>query len=485
MAGIGIRLNKIFNKNLITTSLYGIGCSISYTIAPMFLVMGTLLAMYQVLGFNNVGYSERELFSCTVLYIFIFSLLLSAPLNSVLSKYLADVIYQEKLEDVRPCVFLGLLMILGVCGITGAVFYLREYIVGKVAGYYVFTSYLCYLALAFVFSMMIFTSVLKIYKKITMFFIYGMASTIVTSLIFRFILSFDVTYSMLLGLTVGFIVIGICQSQQVLSTFRLNSYSYKPALEYPRKYWKLIVSNACYAFGLFSHNFVFWKHPWNMTVVNSYVCNQPYDMATCLAMFTNISATTFFIVRTEMRFRDKYALFIHSVIGSKLDTIETNKHRMTQVLSEQLLSLVRLQFCVSVVLFLVFKVVSPKLGVSSLTMSIYPMMSAAYFVVFIFYSNLLFLYYFNDLNGATFSSVIFLSVTIIFSFVAKLLSPEWYGIGLFMGSFTAYAYSYFRLRWVEKHMLEFIYCRGSILGTKIEKMPSNLVYPAENNNHSN
>ena len=40
---------------------------------------------------------------------------------------------------------------------------------------------------------------------------------------------------------------------------------------------------------------MFWTHPWRMIIVNSYVCNQPYDMATCIAMFTNISATTFFI----------------------------------------------------------------------------------------------------------------------------------------------------------------------------------------------
>lgn len=43
--------------------------------------------------------STRELFSCTVLYIFIFSLLTASPFNSVLSKYMSDVIYEETYED--------------------------------------------------------------------------------------------------------------------------------------------------------------------------------------------------------------------------------------------------------------------------------------------------------------------------------------------------------------------------------------------------
>ena len=42
----------------------------------MLLVIGALLLMYVVLGFSTVGYFERELFACTVLYVFIFSLLI-------------------------------------------------------------------------------------------------------------------------------------------------------------------------------------------------------------------------------------------------------------------------------------------------------------------------------------------------------------------------------------------------------------------------
>ena len=75
MAGIGVKLTNIYKKNTLTTDIIGVGYSMVVTIAPMLLVIGALMIMEYFLDFSSVGYATRELFSCTVLYIFIFSLL--------------------------------------------------------------------------------------------------------------------------------------------------------------------------------------------------------------------------------------------------------------------------------------------------------------------------------------------------------------------------------------------------------------------------
>ena len=103
MAGIGIRLNKIYGKNTLTTHIIGASYSILFTIAPMLVVIGAIIVMQSLLKFSAVGFADRELFSATVLYIFIFALLTTAPFNSVLSRYLSDVIYDETYEDILPC----------------------------------------------------------------------------------------------------------------------------------------------------------------------------------------------------------------------------------------------------------------------------------------------------------------------------------------------------------------------------------------------
>lgn len=169
MAGIGVKLNKIFNKNTITTNLIGFGYSTVITIAPMFLVIMAVMLMQLFLGFSNIGYATRELYSCTVLYIFIFALLTASPFNAVLSKYLSDVIYNETYEDILPCYYVGLFLNILLSCVVGIPFCLWEYFVGEVALYYVFTGYCGYIALVLVFYSMLYLSICKDYKKISSF----------------------------------------------------------------------------------------------------------------------------------------------------------------------------------------------------------------------------------------------------------------------------------------------------------------------------
>ena len=62
MAGIGIRLNRIFKKHTLVHTLYGSGYSMLATVTPMLVVIGTMLLMYIFLGFENLRYYDRELF---------------------------------------------------------------------------------------------------------------------------------------------------------------------------------------------------------------------------------------------------------------------------------------------------------------------------------------------------------------------------------------------------------------------------------------
>ena len=87
MAGIGVRLNKIFGRNTLTTNMIGFFYSTLVTVAPMFAIIINLVLMEYFLKFSTLGYAQRELFSCTILYTFIFSLLTASPFNAVLSRY--------------------------------------------------------------------------------------------------------------------------------------------------------------------------------------------------------------------------------------------------------------------------------------------------------------------------------------------------------------------------------------------------------------
>ena len=151
MAGIGVKLQKIYDRRTILANLAGFGYSTMVTIAPMFVVIGNVMLMSHFLGYETVGYARRGLFSGTVLYIFIFSLLVAAPFNAVLSRYMSDIIYEEKYEDILPCYDVGLF--LNICfGCLFAIpFCVREYLKGQVDLVFVVTGFCGFISLLLVF----------------------------------------------------------------------------------------------------------------------------------------------------------------------------------------------------------------------------------------------------------------------------------------------------------------------------------------------
>ena len=136
-AGIGARLNKIFGVQSITAGMMGALYGSCLTVAPMVLVIGVLLLLEWLLGFDMLDYYTRELFSCTILYIFIFSLLSASPFNSVLSKYMQDAIFEERYQDILPCYYLGLVMNIFLGCLLGITFCLWEHFLGGICVAYV------------------------------------------------------------------------------------------------------------------------------------------------------------------------------------------------------------------------------------------------------------------------------------------------------------------------------------------------------------
>lgn len=463
MAGIGVKLNRIYHKNTITTNIIGFFYSTVVTIAPVLVVIINLMLMQKVLKFNTVGFFDRELFSCTVLYVFIFSLLTTSPFNAVLSRYMSDVIFEERYEDVQPCHRVGLLTNICFSCLFAISFCFWEHLIGGVPIYYVFTGYCCFVSLVMVFYNMLYLSICKEYRLISLYFLTGMVTSFLLSLFLRFVCKVSITYSMLLALTVGFFVTAVLEWAKIHQFFPDNSEEYGRVFEYFRKYWHLILINFLYTLGLFIHNFVFWGTDMAMHLVRTFVCNQPYDMATCLAMFTNISASVIFISRVEMYFHERYRAYADAVFGGRGIDIRNTRKRMFRQLGSELMTLVRLQFIVSVIIYLIFVIFLPGMGYAGQVMRIYPMVAAGYFVLFLMYSEIIFQYYFEDLKGALLTAISFCAGTFLASLVAVHLSSIFYGTGVWAGSMIGFTVAYMRLRWMEKNLDEHMFCRGNIM----------------------
>ena len=476
MAGIGVRLNKIYSKNTIATSLFGFGYSAVITIAPMFLVIAATMLMQWMLGFSKSGYAVRELYSCTILYIFVFSLLTSSPFNAVLSKYLSDVIYRDSYEDILPCFYVGLFINIILSAVMGILFCIREYYVGGIDIVFILAGYCGYVTMVLVFYAMLYLAICKDYKKISVFFLIGMIFAILVSLLLVKVFKVETALGMLISMDAGFLLIATLEFALVRGYFRENSGRYKAVFAYFREYWPLMVTNFLYTLGLFIHNFVFWMSDGRTEVSNCFVCMNSYDLATCIAMFTNLSSTVIFISRVEMNFHERYKNYSEAVIGGRGIDIKNAKTKMFEQLAEELMSLVRIQFIVSVTIFLLAMIFLPRLGYGGIVMQIYPCLAAGYFILFTMYAAIIFLYYYNDMTGALLTALIFCVITFFGTLFATGLTQIWYGIGLTAGSLAGWIFAYMRLRYIEKNLDTMVFCNGSIMKRGRGHKPTNLVY---------
>lgn len=476
MAGIGVKLNKIYSKRTVTTNLIGFGYSAVITVAPMFLVIFSIIAMQLLLEGFLLGYSIRLLFSCTVMYIFIFSLLVVSPFNSVLSKYLSDIIYHERYDDILPCFYMGMLLTLVVGCVIGFPFCAWAYLAGNLTLPYVCATYCGFMLLILVLYSMLYLSICKDYGKISLFYFFGALLTVIVSVILVKGFHMPIELGMLISLDVGFLLTAALEIGLIRTYFRQNSGAYTAVFAYFGKYWKLMAANALYTLGLYVHNFVFWTTDLRSVVANTFVCALPYDMASCLAVFTNISASVIFISRVEMHFHERYRTYSEAVIGGRWKDIVNAKARMFRQLSEELMNLARIQFIVTVIVFLLAIIFLPQYGYAGLVMSIYPCMAAGYFILFLMYAVIIFLYYFNDLTGALLTAGSFALSTFLASIFSSQLPAIWYGLGVTIGAFIGWTVAYFRVRFLEKSLDVHIFCNGTIVQIGKGKKPDSKVF---------
>ena len=177
MAGVGIKLNRIFRHRALTARLYGFAYGAMASVAPMFSVIAAVIASQALLNYTSVDYARRALFSDTVLYMFVFSMLASSPFSAGAARRLADMLFLKRREEVMPCFHVGLALTMG-CGCALAVpFCLREWLVGGVPLHYVFAGFCAYCALLAAAHAVPYLAAGEEYGRIALFHGAGMALT--------------------------------------------------------------------------------------------------------------------------------------------------------------------------------------------------------------------------------------------------------------------------------------------------------------------
>ena len=477
MAGIGFELRKIYRKEGIARGTVGLVYSTMVTIGPMILVMVTILSLYFFLGIKNVSYAERELLFSTVLYIFIFSMIFTSPINVVFSRYVADKFFKEEYDGILDSYYMGVLICTILASLVALPIGWSLRVRGGISFEYIFLAYALWISVIILYFSITYLHATKDYKMITLFFVVGMLIGFLSAIALYKVAEHNIIYSVLSGLAIAFFMISVLVFAYIRQYFPVTKGEYKECLSYFWSAKKVLFANLFYTLGLYCHNFIFWQIDGRTVVAQTFNSNQAYDLAACLAMFTNVFVMVSFTVVAETRFHEVYKDFMESVLGNTYKIISKNRRKLFRTLTQQIGQIFATQMAITSIIFILISSYGVLLGIEDVTLSIYPVLTVAFLGIFIMNGNLVYLYYFDDSTGAVITGGIFFLTTLAGSMWSRTLSTNGWGAGVFLGMIAGLTFSYFRIRWLERNLDEFIFCGYEVVNTTTSQNPRvNVVY---------
>ena len=464
MAGIGFELKRLFKKDGVFSTIFAGVYATAVTIGPTIIVIIALNIMYMLPPYIEMAYRDKDVLSSTILYVFIFSLMLASPINVILSKYVADKIYEEDYNSIYSAVETGSVLIAVCVGVLGIPFGCAMYIIGHLPLPYVFCSYLFFGGLSFTFYYMTFITVLKEYRKITYSFIISLLIGVLFVVGSVYLFGIAIMDAILYGLTIAFLLIATLLLTFIKRSFVRHNSNSREVFSYIKQGWWLILANALYIWGLYIHNFVFWfLSDYKILVANVFQSAPTYDMATYLAMLSNISVLVIFVVNVETKFHTAYKAYCESIIGAGGKDIRRAKQKMIETLRRETIYIIQIQCFVNIVVYIAALVIFPRIGIEGVGLSMYPVLSIGYLLLYLVQCFMIYLFYIDDQKGAPLVGIAFFAGTFLGSLVSVHFPPSFSGLGLVFGASCGFTVAFFRIRYKLINLDRHIYGRGKIV----------------------
>lgn len=427
MAGIGFKLQKLFQEDYYSSRIKAYTFSGLVTSGPWLIVI-LVVGSIQWLAFQmpTLSLEERTLFMLSVSYAFIFSQILFSFQQLVVTRYVADLFYEKKTHEIFP-VFTGMLKvtILGA-GILYSIFWL----VSPLSFTYKLVLFVLFMTINVIWVMFLFLSAAKFYQAVAYSFLIGGLVSVGSVYGVSRLMDNPTSLELLLGFTSGMVVTLFGLFYAMLRTFPLRyarrEFSY---FQYFDKYPDLFAIGLLYVLGIWITNFIIWFGEGRMIIADSFVFNPYYDTAVFWSYLTIVPTQLLFIVAVETRFYERYRTFYGLInYGGALHQIEKAKKTMTSVLKNELIRLGRSQGIVTLFAVLMAGVFVNWIGVSEEVGQIFRMTTLAAFSNAMVLVLTLLLLYFEDRRGALLVNISFFFLN---GTITLLLLPrgiEWYGV---------------------------------------------------------
>ncbi len=461
MAGIGFELKRLFGKKGLILNLR------ANLYASMVVAGPALLGVTLLLGLNWLAYlagaprQERDLLVVVVTYSILFPLLATSFLSFVLTRYIADMMYENKLESVLPSMYGAISLCLVVGGLAWGLFL-------SVSGLplrYAFFSFMLFCEAVVVWVQMSYVNAAKDYRSALFGFALGVAIGFLSGYILIWLLHVEVVLALLLAVCIAYGVMILIYTVVLHGYFPIGEGSSLRFLEWIDKYRSLVLVGFFTIAGLFAHVLEMWGSPWGVQVIGLFYHAPAHDIPALLAMFTTLVTTVGFVTSVEVSFYSKYRLYFSLLNeGGALSDIEKAKQEMAVVLKQELFYLAEIQMAVEIIVIAVAGTVLPRLnlGFTPPMIGLFRVLCVGYGLYAMGNAMLLFLLYLSNYRDAMLTSMVLLVVNAVGTAVTITLPEYFYGFGFVLAGLCFFVTAWARLAASINHLDYEIFCKQPV-----------------------
>ncbi len=462
MAGIGFSLKTLFSKKGVLNLCKAYGYAGVVTSGPMILGMLMLIGLSFVARVGNLPETERNLLNCMLTYSLLVSLFVSTWFNMVVTRFVSDMLYEDRPEKIMPSFFGTVAIEIILC----------------LAGYGTFLAFtdvplicklLCLwlaMSLLVVWTEMIYLTALKDFQSIILTFAICLLTGFLAALILllRGLISME---SLMLCMILAYGLLGVRLLQLMLSYFPRSEGSHFSFLKWFDRYPSLTFSGIMVEIGLFSHLIIMYFGPLGVQVRSLFYGSPEYDVPALISFFSLLITNVGFVTSAEVNFYPKYSNYygLFSDRGTIHD-IQLAEKEMLDVLRRELVFLGSKQLFTTLLFIVIGTPIVSSLfpGTTSLSLSIYRLLCVGYGLYAVGNTMMLIGLYFEDYLGAALSTGAFgLISTAMNIWQINCGSVSYYGFGFLVGALAFFFIALVRLNWYARRLPYFLLARQSLV----------------------
>ncbi len=439
MAGIGFTLKKLFQEQTFTERTKAYMYSALVAAGPWItsvIAVNLLVILSEWIIEADV---QRDLFMGTIVYAFVFSQILTAPWQLIITRYISDRLYLKEYDYIRPSA-LGLSKIVGTINTVCAIMFFAN---KTLPIHYKIMAIILFFLLSMVWIIMVYLSAVKDYGLISKAYIFGGTLTIGLGILFsRYPLPFhayqegsNLLFAYLSGMTLTLVIL----SYTFFGNFKHGNNLQYDFLRILDKYPSLFFIGLLYTLGLWIDDILMWFSYVGVSIYDTYLYAPLYDNAIFLAYLTIIPTMVLFIVSIETEFYDSYKGYYRLVngAGTYKEILLANKE-MRRSLYRQIAYTFEIQSLLSLTAILTAPQIFHFFKGSIIVRKIFQVCSiGALFNIFVFVLILVMLYFEARLEAVAITACFFLT-NLLFTLIFLPSGLEYYGFGFMTSSIATF-----------------------------------------------